>query len=127
MVTNNGGHPHHPHHHHQIQTRWHSGRLFNSLFNGRTTTLQTFTQWPQASALYFSPQLPYRPLIITPADRVQSDLTLYVLGPVQNPLKQKKIRLLKVFEYFSDIFSAKIVGCNFESKVATSEEELCTK
>jgi hypothetical protein len=39
-VTSNGGHPLH---HHQIQTRMHSGRLFNSLFNRRTTTLQTLT------------------------------------------------------------------------------------
>jgi hypothetical protein len=43
MVTNNGGHPLH----HQLR---HFVRLSNSLFNRRTTK-QTFTQWPQASAL----------------------------------------------------------------------------
>ncbi len=32
----------------KLQARGHSGRLFNSLW---TTTLQTFIQWPQASAL----------------------------------------------------------------------------
>ncbi len=40
-VTSNGSHPLH---HHQIQTRRHSGRLLSSLFNGRTTMLQTFTK-----------------------------------------------------------------------------------
>ncbi len=44
-VTSNGGHPLHHH----------SGRLFNSHFNGRTTALQTFTLWLQASALQLSP------------------------------------------------------------------------
>ncbi len=73
MVTSNGGHP--LHHHHR-----HSDRLSNSLFNRRTTKFQTFTQWPQASSLQFDPQWPYRPFINTLADRVQSDLTLYVLG-----------------------------------------------
>jgi hypothetical protein len=43
MVTSNVGHPLH---HHQR----HSSRLSNSLFNRRTIK-QTFTQWPQASAL----------------------------------------------------------------------------
>ncbi len=44
MVTSNGGHP--LHHHLRL-----SGRLSNSLFNRRTTKFQTFTLWPQASAL----------------------------------------------------------------------------
>jgi hypothetical protein len=43
MVTSNVGHPLH----HHLR---HTGRLSNSLFNRRTTK-QTFTQWPQASAL----------------------------------------------------------------------------
>jgi hypothetical protein len=47
MVTSNGGHPlHHP--------LRHSGRMSYSFFNRRTTMFQTFTQWPQASALYCS-------------------------------------------------------------------------
>ena len=73
MVTSNGGRPLH----HHLR---HSGRLSNSLFNRRTTKFQTLTQWLQASALYYNPQWPHRPLIFTPADRVQSDLTLYVLA-----------------------------------------------
>jgi len=72
-VTSNSGHPLH----HHLR---HSSRLSNSLFNRRTAKFQTFTQWLQASTLLFTPQWPYRPFIITPADRVQSDLTLYVLG-----------------------------------------------
>ncbi len=44
MVTSNGGHPLHHH-------LGHSSRLSNSLFNRRTTKFQTFTRWPQASAL----------------------------------------------------------------------------
>jgi hypothetical protein len=43
MVTSDGGRPLH----HHLR---HSRRLSNSLFNRRTTK-QTFTQWPQASAL----------------------------------------------------------------------------
>jgi hypothetical protein len=39
----------------KLQNRRHYGRLFNPLFNGRTTTLQTFIQWHQASALLFPP------------------------------------------------------------------------
>jgi hypothetical protein len=35
----------------QIHTRRHYIRLFNSLFNRRTTTLQIFIQWHQASAM----------------------------------------------------------------------------
>ncbi len=35
----------------KLQTRRHYCRLFNSLFNGRNTTLQTFIQWHQASAV----------------------------------------------------------------------------
>jgi hypothetical protein len=35
----------------KLQTRRHYGRLFNPLFNRRTTALQTFIQWHQASAL----------------------------------------------------------------------------
>jgi hypothetical protein len=72
MVTSNGGHPLHYH-------LRHSGRLSNSLFNRRPTK-QTFTQWPQASTLWLTPQWPSRPLISTPTDRVQSYLSLYVLG-----------------------------------------------
>ncbi len=90
MVTGNGGHPLHHHLRHSI-------RLSNSLFNRRTTK-PTFTQWPQASALQFTPQWPSRPLISTPADRVQSLQTLYVLDlsrsiltvQIQNPYNQKK-------------------------------------
>ena len=70
MVTSNGGHPLH----HHLR---HSGRLSNSLFNRRTTNLHTVA----ASLLtVVHPQWPSRPLISTPADRVQSYLTLYVLG-----------------------------------------------
>ncbi len=35
----------------KLQTKRHYGRLFNSLFNRRTTTLQIFIQWHQASAM----------------------------------------------------------------------------
>ncbi len=83
MVTSNGGHPLHHH-------LWHSSRLSNSLFNRRTTKFQTFTQWPQASALQFTPQWPYRSFIFTPADRVQSNLTLYVLGLSITHINKKK-------------------------------------
>jgi hypothetical protein len=47
MVTSNGGNP-------LLHHLRHSGRLSNSLFNRRTTK-QTFTQWPQASALCSPP------------------------------------------------------------------------
>ncbi len=47
MVTSNGGHPLHHHLRHSV-------RLSNSLFNKKTTK-PTFTQWPQASALQFTP------------------------------------------------------------------------
>ncbi len=41
----------------KLQTRRHHGRLFNSFFNRRTTTLQTFIQWHQDSALLFFSRL----------------------------------------------------------------------
>ncbi len=83
MDTSNGGHPLH----HHLR---HSDRLSNSLFNRRTTKSQNFTQWLQASTLQFTSQWTYRPFIITPADRVQSDLTLYVLGLGPGPASTKK-------------------------------------
>jgi hypothetical protein len=43
------------------------------------------------------PQWHYRPFIITPVDRVQSDLTLYVLGLSMTRLNQKKKFCLKSF------------------------------
>jgi hypothetical protein len=44
------------------------------------------------------PQWHYRPFIITPTDRVQSDLTLYVLGLSMSHLNQKKILFAKFFQ-----------------------------
>ncbi len=85
MVTSNGGHLLH----HHLR---HSGRLSNSLFNRRTTKFKTFTQWLQASALQFTPQWPFRPFIFTPVDRVQSDLTIYVLGLSRTRINKKNIK-----------------------------------
>ncbi len=69
MLNSKGGHPLH----HYLRR---SSRLSNSLFNRRTTK-QTFTQWPQACS---SPPSGLLGHISTPVDRVQSYLTLYVLG-----------------------------------------------
>jgi hypothetical protein len=68
MVTSNGGHPLH----HHLR---HSDRLSNSL------CCQANLHTVDASLrTVVHPQWPFRPLISTPADRVQSYLNLYVLG-----------------------------------------------
>ncbi len=83
MVTSNGSHPLH---HHQIQTRRHSGRLLNSPFNGRTTMLQTFTQWHCSS-----PPSGLTGYLLLPQQTEYCQIWLYTFwASGQNPLKPKK-------------------------------------
>ncbi len=111
MVTSNGGHSLH----HHLR---HFSRLSNSLFNRRSTK-QTFTQWPQASTLVH-PEWPSRPLISTPADRVQSYMTLYVLGLSRSitritppPPKKKPFSKINIYDFLLGVYLLKLFWNKF--------------